>query len=304
MQPITKMIQLEIVDEAGNPIRHPDVRLTSGGISITNTDQRNMGKIILTTKLPPQTLISGIIHKKWYVSEKLNIYVPAASSIQIREVLQRKKRVGWGLWGRYSTPNFIDALSSSTKINEGFASATLRRERDTSRSFQLGFSQMKLKKSMRWGRRLYTTIRRPYLTLGVRQVWRIELSGEAGFLIVQDRFTSSQGVITSPKFSYATFDKFKDSINGIMGGGTIKLFLPGSVVLYGAARYLQMKNIDWNASLSAKHYVTQKRAGGEYEGGIRILLSYLPLGLEAAYTRIDVNNLHAGNIRVAVGWVY
>jgi len=45
----------------------------------------------------------------------------------------------------------------------------------------------------------------------------------------------------------------------------------------------------------------------EYEAGIRILkpyIPYLPLGFEAAYTRVDLKDLHAGNIRVGVGWVY
>jgi hypothetical protein len=291
---LTKTIQLEIVDEAGNPIRHPCVRLANSNISITNTDQCAQGEMILTTDLTPQTDINVFISKRGYAPKNFNFYVPAAPSIRIREVLQRKKYSGWGLWGRYSTPNFIPTSSNATAIDEGFSSIILRRERDTG-TLQFGFSQMKLEKKMSGDGLLSTTLKRPFIAFEWCKLWNIEISAEAGLHIVQERLTSGQKVIISPKFSYFTFfDRLEERINNdFMVGGTFKLFLPYSTMLYGSARYLKIKS-----------NINQKQSGSEYEGGIRILLPYLPVGLEAAYTRVHFGDLNADNIQVGFGWIY
>lgn len=315
MQLLTKTIRLEVVDEKGNPILQPEIRSTNPRLSITNTAQ----SITLNTELPPETLINGVISKSGYAPENISFYVPATPSMQIREVLQREKeiplphkgRARWGLWGRYATPIFKQTLSTSTEIRDGGAAIILRREGNFSRTFdvaflhQLGFSQMKLEKNLRGGGSLSTTFYQPFIGVGVVKLASIEISGEAGLPVVQDRLETQQGsVIRSPQFSYATSLELKNSLNGFMGGGTIKIFLPASIVLYGSARYLLMGNIDITESLKANDYVSQGRSGWESEGGVRILASGRPWGFEVTYARVDLPDLHAGNIRFGIGLVY
>ena len=331
----TKNILLEIVDTDGKPIPNPSLTSNTTGVWISQVSKRNEGKITLTTNLPPESIITETIAKSGYTSEKLRLRVPSTPSVQIIESLhrQRSPRKKWGkfgLWFRYSPTPHIDRLSDfldrDAKISDG-AGIRIQYEGAFTRTIELGVSQMNLTMSplpigsksnqtsqpttrqrkienpeLHEGEMgLSTKIQGLYVKLGLESIWRLELDGLVGILVVDDSLFHRYGSIPSPNASNPFKKLRRNGIDGLMGGGTLKVFLPYSIVLFGTGKYLSIENIDQNRSIQANAYRGRKRSGFEYEAGIRYYIPRTPLGIEAVFTKLDLEDLQAHDIRFGLG---